>query len=118
MKPQSRFVLILFIVGLFVSIAVSFTKPINSKVTAMLVRYDKPAGHEVIAGYKHWTQVNPEPQVVFSRIAIQCSTPTPGQVSLEKENPHRDKFVVVYVNDIGRSAMMEQKRPVFPEGSV
>ena len=37
---------------------------------------------------------------------------------MEKGNPHRDKFITVYVNDIGRHAMMQEKVPRFPQGSV
>jgi hypothetical protein len=33
-------------------------------------------------------------------------------------NPHRDKFVSVYVNETGRQAMMTQLHPEFPLGSV
>jgi len=115
MRTPSKFQVFLFIMGLFVSIAVSSTKPINSEV---LITRDQVVANKIIAGYRRWTQVNPQPKVVASRIAIQCSLPTAAQVSMEENNPHRDKFVVVYVNDIGKTAMMEQKLPVFPEGSV
>jgi hypothetical protein len=33
-------------------------------------------------------------------------------------NPHRDKYFTVYVNGAGREAMLRQKAPIFPEGSV
>jgi hypothetical protein len=106
----------LLAVGLCVSAAVLLSQPVNSSVAVSndTVRSEK----DVIAGYKHWTQVNKEPQVVPSRIAIQCAAPTVAERSLEDQNPHRDKFVVVYVNDIGRVAMLEKKYPVFPQGSV
>lgn len=78
-----------------------------------------PAGAELVAGYKGWTRVNPEPAVFHSKIAIQCYMPSPEQFKLEHEhNPHRDKFVTVYVNDAGRRAMLEEKSPRFPVGSL
>ena len=78
-----------------------------------------PAGAELIAGYKDWARVNPEPAVFHSRIAIQCYMPTAEEQRLEYEkNPHRNKFVVVYVNDAGRRAMLEEKSPRFPAGSL
>ena len=78
-----------------------------------------PAGAELVAGYRGWTRVNPEPAVFHSRIAIQCFSPSPEQRRLEYEkNPHRDKFVTVYVNDAGRRAMLEEKSPRFPVGSL
>ena len=80
---------------------------------------ESAAGAELVAGYKGWTRVNPRPAVFHSRIAVQCVTPTAEQLRLERErNPHRDKFVTVYVNDAGRRAMLEERRPLFPAGSV
>jgi hypothetical protein len=76
------------------------------------------AGAELVAGYRAWTRVNPEPAVFHSRIATQCFLPTPEQRRLEDANPHRDKFVTVYVNDAGRRAMLEEKRPRFPAGTL
>ncbi|HEY6806668.1 MAG TPA: cytochrome P460 family protein [Pyrinomonadaceae bacterium] len=100
--------------GFSLSVASVLSRPANSEV---VVNDDAPAA-ELIAGYRQWTRVNPEPQVVASQIAIQCAAPTLTQQHLEDGNPHRDKLVVVYVNDVGRVAMMEQKQPVFPVGSV
>lgn len=75
-------------------------------------------GSEIIEGYRQWTRVNPVPAVFHSQIAIQCAAPTARQTSMEEGNPHRDKFITVYVNDTGKRAMMEEKRPRFPEGTV
>jgi len=115
MNTQSKFLLVLFIVGLFVSIAVSSSKPSSSEV---VMRSDEGVVNKIIAGYKQWTRVNAEPHAVVSRLAVLCSRPTAAQISLEEQNPHLDKFVVVFVNGIGKLAMMEQKTPIFPEGSV
>ena len=77
-----------------------------------------PTGSEFVAGYKGWTRVNPEPMVVPSYIAIMCDVPTPKQQELEESNPHRDKFMTVYVNEPGRQSMMEKLEAVYPQGSV
>ena len=79
---------------------------------------ERAAGAELVAGYRGWTRVNPEPAVFHSRIATQCSAPTPQQRRMEQANPHRDKFVTVYVNDAGRRAMLEELRPRFPVGTL
>lgn len=76
------------------------------------------SGSEVVDGYKQWTRVNPVPAVFHSQIALQCAAPTAEQSAMEQGNPHRDKFITVYVNDIGRHAMMQEKVPRFPQGSV
>ena len=104
-----------FVIAVTISVLLSvyLSKPVNS-----FPAVDIGSNGNFIAGYKSWTRVNREPQNIPSRIAIQCSMPTREEWSLEKQNPHRDKFVVVYVNSIGRNAMMEQKWPRFPEGSV
>lgn len=77
-----------------------------------------PSGSDVVEGYKQWTRVNPIPAVFHSQIALQCAAPATTQSRMEQGNPHRDKFITVYVNDIGRRAMMEEKVPRFPQGSV
>src|SRR5262249_26909589 len=71
---------------------------------------------ELIAGYRQWTRVNPEPELVQAQNAQLCAalvtTAAPG-------SPHGpDKYITVYVNEIGRHAMMEEKTPHFPQGSV
>ncbi len=96
------------------SVAVFLSTPSSSETVLARASNDG----DLIAGHKKWTRVNQEPQIVASRIAIQCSRPTLHETDLEKGNPHRDKFVVVYVNDIGRLAMTEQKYPKFPQGSI
>jgi len=77
-----------------------------------------PSGAELVAGYKSWARVNPVPAVFHSRIAIQCSRPSPEQQRMEQENPHRDKFVTVYVNEAGRRPMFEARAPRFPVGTL
>jgi len=76
------------------------------------------SGDKIVDGYKQWTRVNPVPAVLPSRIAKMCFTPTAKQIKMEEDNPHNDKFITVYVNDIGRHAMMEHKVSRFPKGSV
>ena len=75
------------------------------------------AGDKLIAGYRQWTRVNPQPQMVPAQVSQLCAMPLippagPG-------SPHGpNKYITVYVNDIGRHAMMEEKTPLFPQGSI
>ena len=71
-----------------------------------------------IAGYRAWFKVNPTPEVMEARTAILCGAPNGGSKTYGPTNPHHDKFITVYVNAVGRPAMMEQAKPSFPEGSV
>jgi hypothetical protein len=73
-----------------------------------------------IAGYKGWTKANAEPVLMAPQVAILCArqmTPGGGHV-YDKRNPHHEKFITVYVNEVGREAMLSQKKPKFPAGSV
>ncbi|HKE58869.1 MAG TPA: hypothetical protein VKB46_19290, partial [Pyrinomonadaceae bacterium] len=90
----------------------------KSVVAGLTVRDDEGSGTELVAGYRQWTRVNPVPVVQASRISLQCAAPTTQQRQLESVNPHANKFITVYVNDIGRHAMMNEKLPRFPLGSV
>jgi hypothetical protein len=76
------------------------------------------AGSEIVAGYKQWTRVNPVPAVMESQIAVQCAAPTLQQSQMQAGSPHAHKLITVYVNEIGRHAMMEEKLPHFTLGSV
>jgi hypothetical protein len=73
-----------------------------------------------IAGYKKWTKVNAVPQLMPERVAAACYLwMAPGGVVVDGDtNPHRDTYFTVYVNDAGQKAMLKQKNPVFPKGSV
>ena len=78
----------------------------------------KPCDGDFIAGYKQWTQVNAEPLKIPSRQAEACADLRLLRLNLDRYNPHLDKFVVVFVNEIGRAAMLEQRTPKFPQGSI
>lgn len=72
-----------------------------------------------IEGYRSWTRVNPQPVLMRAASAFDCAAPTPPIPHPPGVgNPHADKFITVYVNDLGRKAMLEMKNPAFPKGSV
>lgn len=73
-----------------------------------------------IEGYKNWTKVNSEPQLMPERVAAACAVwlASSGVEVNGSLNPHRDKYFTVYVNEIGRKEMLDQKSPKFPEGSI
>ena len=73
---------------------------------------------KAIAGYRSWTKVNPTPELMDVRTSTDCAAPIGGFGTYGPSNPHREKYITVYVNELGRKAMMEQRKPQFPEGSV
>lgn len=89
--------------------------------SAAAVRID-PIGKPVkeIAGYRNWTRVNTEAQRMEMQTAQLCAAvlPSIGNNLNGPTNPHRNKYILVYVNATGREAMMEMRKPNFPKGSV
>lgn len=66
-----------------------------------------------------WTQVNSEPYYISSRVDIQCAMPMAIDYErVRKSNPHLSTFITVYVNNIGRQAMLAKEVQRFPEGSI
>lgn len=80
----------------------------------------RPQQVKEIAGYQNWTKVNAVPQLMPKPLAIACVIwRAPGGVIVNGEtNPHREKYLTVYVNDVGQKAMLREKNPKFPVGSV
>lgn len=76
-----------------------------------LKEMDASATLSVLAKYKTWTLVNSVPVKMEPAVAQLCA-------ALIRANPHRDKFISVYVNEMGKRAMMMQLRPKFPQGSM
>lgn len=73
-----------------------------------------------IEGYKNWPKVNQVPLFMRARVAQDCAAlfSIKGVPLDHSDNPHRNKFFTVFVNDIGKNAMLGQKIPSFPVGSV
>jgi hypothetical protein len=74
----------------------------------------KPVALKDLTRYRSWTKINPEPVRFAAAPAMQCLSPSSSQ----QPSVHRDKFITVYVNPIGREAALRQKRPRFPVGTL
>jgi hypothetical protein len=72
-----------------------------------------------VDGYKNWTKVNPTAQNMSLPVLMLCAGPRPQDaVYIDPKSPHTNRFVTVYVNPVGRDAMMTAKNPRFPVGTV
>ncbi|HET6892462.1 MAG TPA: cytochrome P460 family protein [Pyrinomonadaceae bacterium] len=71
-----------------------------------------------VSGYKSWTRVNPVPLLLPTPLDALCRMPTSRDLIETSSNPHRRKYFTVYVNDLGRSAMMNEAKPSFPKNTV
>ena len=67
-----------------------------------------------LAKYRQWTLVNPTPQLMEPMAAQSCVR-IPGR---EESSPHLHKYISVFVNSVGREAMMTKLEPKFPVGSM
>lgn len=76
------------------------------------------AAVKLISDYKKWKKANAEPQLMNSYLAMLCTTPTPSRLKLEKLDPHKGKYVTVFVNDTGYQEFISKKTPHFAEGTV
>jgi hypothetical protein len=63
--------------------------------------------------YRRWTRITPKPVPLLTQIATLCAAP--GSVD---SNPHHAYQFRVYANAVARKAMLGQKKPAFPAGSV
>lgn len=69
-----------------------------------------------VASYRGWSLVNPRPVKMDTVVAQMCAPLFPREAAAN--NPHADKFISVYVNDAGRRAMLGERAPRFPQGSL
>jgi hypothetical protein len=68
--------------------------------------------------YRTWTRVNPEPVLISPQVSALCARPFPPPPADDSRSPHAKKLITVYVNEIGRTAMLSELKPKFPPGSV
>jgi hypothetical protein len=107
---------IMFLAILLLTVAVIASIPTDVAIVQSSNR--PPEQHESIRGYREWTRVNPVPADLPSPLAQLCAAPTARQIEMDSGSPHKDKFITVYVNELGTKAMMQERNPRFPKGSV
>ncbi len=71
-----------------------------------------------LVGYHSWAKINTTPQYIMSPLDLLCTAPTQSQLDTEKQNPHVRHFMLCYVNSVGEHAMLNDKLPRFPEGTI
>jgi len=115
---KTRLLLAAICLLLFLSAGLALTLRSRFQVSpqATVVAEIQHPGDELIAGYRQWTRVNPEPLLIAAQNAAACAIPLQSAVPA---GPHaKDKYITVYVNDVGKHAMLEEQTPHFPQGSV
>jgi hypothetical protein len=75
---------------------------------------DDDADLLALRAHKKWQLVNPTRQFMKPNVAQLCGR----NFGREEESPHLNKYISVYVNDVGRKAMMTEFSPKFPVGTM
>lgn len=68
-----------------------------------------------LAAYRQWSRVNSSPELMQPAVAAACAAAT---ATGSAPNPHANKYISVFVNPEGYDAMMKQRVPKFPVGSM
>lgn len=121
-KRRTRYAaicLLLLVVGSLVA-GFAFSSAPEASMTVTRAEETKPPQVKEIDGYRDWTKVNPQPVPIASVVtAVLCRAPTPDDLMHDVElSPHAGRLITVYVNELGRQAMMTERNPKFAVGSV
>src|SRR5260370_9411989 len=74
---------------------------------------------QVFAKYRKWTRANSAPVKVAGVIAVaRAPAPVAGPPATQAADPLAEKLINRFVNKIGRTAMLAEKKPQFPEGAI
>jgi len=86
---------------------------------------DKPASTDretallkLVLGYTNWSKANDQAVLMASQIAQLCTSPSRSFMRAHTQDPHSPKFIMVFVNEIGRKEFLGKKLPKFAEGTV
>src|SRR3954462_13414350 len=71
-----------------------------------------------LANYRDWTRVNAHPALMDQAASSLCSYQPGLPPFVPSSDPHKNHYVTVYVNDIGKRAMMKDRATRFPSGSI
>jgi Cytochrome P460 len=126
MRSSTRYALTcssLLVAGSLFVVSLAFSRSAPQAQTAAPpsneLSQPQPARVSEIQGYKEWAKVNPQPVPIVSKVvAIMCARPTADDRAHDVSSPHADKLITVYVNELGRRAMMNELKPTFAVGSV
>ena len=112
---KKRLALVLF-AGAAALTAVCAAARQNQTPPANATHAAKKPGKTIFAGYLKWRRVNPKPVMMDAQAAAMCAPAAPSKQFMD--SPHFGKRITVYVNKTGQDAMLRQRKPHFPVGTV
>lgn len=107
--------LIAGVILITISLAIVAAAFLPASVTRRPAEKDSKTLLAEFGTYRQWTLVNPTPVIMDLQISKLCGRPN---LPADNPNPHSRKYISVYVNQLGREAMMTLLKPEFPEGSM
>ena len=105
---------IIVIACFIVSIIACHFSPETQKSISPALSFDSTSLKARILQYKTWTLVNAEPVKMSAFMRAACADVRKPIII----SPHFDKYIRVYVNELGREAMFKEENPKFPIGSI
>lgn len=75
---------------------------------------DQPSLDKRIAGYRSWSLVGHRKNHMAPQIAVLCVQ----WPKYSLENPHIPRYFSVFVNNVGKATMLEERKGTFPAGTV
>ena len=123
MKKSGKLIVAILFFCLLIASGWVLGRSLSRSFSSMAMSRYQPDTTQVkeIAGYRGWTKANAQPLLMAMRTALLCAPVRPASAAINVEgptSPHHDKYITVYVNDVGRKAMLEELKPGFPEKSV
>jgi hypothetical protein len=80
------------------------------------VAQSPPKGQaEMLQNYRKWHLVTPKPVDMSPAIALSCAGPAAWNAV---PNPHASRVFKVFVNSVGKDAMLSNGKESFPVGSI
>ncbi|MEW6736727.1 MAG: cytochrome P460 family protein [Acidobacteriota bacterium] len=117
---QNRAIKIL-IMSIVVLICSSCYSEIESRSSISAAKHQADPDLEHISSYKSWTRVNKEPalHILDQQLGDRCLWVDDAGIVIDPPSDlHRDKFVIIYVNNIGKDEILSKRNPKFPVGSI
>jgi hypothetical protein len=92
---------------------------LNAKPNVRVSANQDPTPVQLISDYRAWHKVNQKPELMSSTLSELCiAPPPPHMVRLDKLEPHKDKFINVFVNEAGYNEFISKKNPLFSVNTV
>ena len=92
-------------------------KPVAIKKVAVAPIAEDFIERAGLKNYRNWQKTNKNPVYYSIKFITSCSDSLYSK-TFDLPSEHQGRYITVYVNEVGKSAMMTENRLAFPVGSV